>query len=45
MNLSSYALNIGLVLDLVFLKDFDRYFFARNQVRAQPHLTEGALSK
>ena len=45
VDLSSYTLDIGLVLDLVFLQDFDRHFLARDQVGSQPDLAESALTE
>ena len=37
--------NIRLVLDLVFLKDFDGYFLTCDQMSSEPNFTESALAK
>ena len=36
------SLDIALVLDAVFLEDFDGDFLSRDGVRADPHLSECA---
>ena len=45
MNLPGDSLNIRLILDLVFLQNFDRNFFSGKHVCAKPHLAKCALAK
>jgi hypothetical protein len=45
VDLSCHPVNIRLVFDLVFLKNLDSDFFACDEMRAEAHLAESALTK
>ena len=45
VDLASDSLYVGLVFNLVFLQDLDRYLLARDQVSAEPDLSKSALSE
>lgn len=44
VDFSSYALNVGLVLDLVLFQYFDGDLLTSYQVRAKSHFSKRALS-
>ena len=44
-DLSSNSINIGLILDFIFLQYFYCYFFLGNCVNTQLHFSEGAFSE
>ena len=41
----SYSFDVGLVLDLILLQNLASHLFASDQVRTQPHFTEGTLAE
>ena len=45
VNLPGDSLNVRLILDLVFLQNFDSNFFSSKHMRAKPHLAKCALAE
>ena len=45
LNLPGHAFNIGLVLDLVFLENFDGYLFPSECMSSQSDFSESALAQ
>ena len=45
VDLSCYSLHVGLILDLIFLQDFNSHLLTSDKVRTQSYFSECSLTK